>query len=114
MPTSDSSSASTTILAVAAATIAAAAAALAYHRRAKEQRPAPRRFGGAIKLKPDQYRRYRELHDEVWEAVLQRMYDSNMRNFTIYYHKETSTMFHHFEWIGHLVGLNEVTCESQA
>jgi L-rhamnose mutarotase len=30
------------------------------------------------------------------------MYQSNIRNFTIYYHKETSTLFQHFEWIGHL------------
>jgi L-rhamnose mutarotase len=63
--------------------------------------PAPRRFGGAIKLKPDRYRRYRELHDHVWDGVLQRMRDSNVRNFTIYYHDETNTLFSHFEWIGH-------------
>jgi L-rhamnose mutarotase len=29
------------------------------------------------------------------------MYKSNIRNFTIYYHQETSTLFHHFEWVGH-------------
>ena len=63
--------------------------------------PAPRRFGGAIKLKPDKYQRYRELHDDVWEQVLERMYKSNIRNFVIYYHKETSTMFQSFEWVGH-------------
>jgi L-rhamnose mutarotase len=26
---------------------------------------------------------------------------SNVRNFVIYYHEETSTLFQHFEWIGH-------------
>lgn len=67
----------------------------------EESLPAPRRFGAAIQLKPDQYRRYRELHDHVWEDVLQRMYQSNIRNFVIYYHEETSTMFQSFEWIGH-------------
>jgi len=66
-----------------------------------EGHPAPRRFGGAIRLKPEQYQRYRELHDNVWDQVLERMYQSNIRNFVIYYHKETSTLFQSFEWIGH-------------
>jgi L-rhamnose mutarotase len=63
--------------------------------------PAPRRFGAAILLKREQYQRYRELHDAVWDQVLERMYQSNIRNFAIYYHPETSTMFQSFEWIGH-------------
>jgi L-rhamnose mutarotase len=67
----------------------------------KEKYPAPRRFGAAIRLQPDQYRRYRELHDAVWKDVLDRMYHSNIRNFVIYYHEETRTLFQHFEWIGH-------------
>ena len=62
---------------------------------------APRRFGAAIRLVPEQFDRYTELHDAVWDAVLDRMYQSNIRNFTIYFHKETNTMFQHFEWIGH-------------
>lgn len=70
-------------------------------RKLRERRSAPRRFGGAIKLRPEQFDRYTELHDAVWEDVLERMFKSNMRNFTIYYHKETNTMFSHFEWIGH-------------
>ena len=61
----------------------------------------PRRFGAAIKLKPEHYDRYTELHDAVWHDVLLRMSRSNIRNFTIYFHQETSTMFQHFEWIGH-------------
>jgi L-rhamnose mutarotase len=63
--------------------------------------PAPRRFGAVIRLQPEAYARYRELHDHVWDAVLQRMYLSNMRNFVIYYHAETSTLYQHFEWTGH-------------
>lgn len=70
-------------------------------RRNNQERPAPRRCGGAIKLVPEAYKRYRELHDNVWPQVLQRMYESNIRNFTIYYHKETSTLFQSFEWTGH-------------
>jgi L-rhamnose mutarotase len=80
---------------------AAGMAALAMLRRKRrDKRAAPRRFGGAILLRPEQFDRYTELHDSVWEGVLNRMHRSNMRNFTIYYHKETNTMFSHFEWIG--------------
>ena len=63
--------------------------------------PAPRRFGACIQLKADKYLEYRTLHDNVWDHVQQRLYDSHIRNFTIYYHAETSTLYQHFEWIGH-------------
>jgi len=66
-----------------------------------ETHPAPRRFGGAIRLKRDQYQRYRELHDEVWPQVLERMYQSHIRNFQIFFHNETSTLYQSFDWIGH-------------
>ena len=66
-----------------------------------EHLPPPRRYGGAIRMKREMYNQYTQLHDAVWDEVLQRMSKSNMRNFTIYYHEETSTMFSHFEWIGH-------------
>mmetsp|Transcript_26984 Transcript_26984/g.56663 ORF Transcript_26984/g.56663 Transcript_26984/m.56663 type:complete len:211 (+) Transcript_26984:151-783(+) len=65
------------------------------------QRRAPKRCGGAIQLKPDQYQEYTRLHDEVWPEVLERMARSNIRNFAIYYHEATNTLFSHFEWIGH-------------
>lgn len=69
-------------------------------RKGKKGR-APRRHGGAIKLKRDMFARYTQLHDAGWHDVLTRMSKSNIRNFTIDYHKETTTMFSHFEWIGH-------------
>jgi L-rhamnose mutarotase len=67
----------------------------------REVDPAPRRFGACIRLHPDQYTTYRILHDQVWEAVQERMYQSHIRNFTIYYHPETSVLYQSFEWIGH-------------
>ena len=70
-------------------------------RNLNERHPAPRRFGAAIKLRPEQYKAYRQLHDKVWEKVLERIYLSNIRNFKIFFHPETSTMFQSFEWIGH-------------
>jgi L-rhamnose mutarotase len=66
-----------------------------------ERFAAPRRYGAAIRLHPEAYRRYRDLHDNVWDQVLDRMRRSHIRNFTIYYHEETQTLFQHFEWIGH-------------
>jgi len=63
-------------------------------------KPAPIRVGGAICLKPEMYERYTELHDKVWIEVLERMHSSNIRNFTLYYHEETHTLFSHFEWVG--------------
>jgi len=66
-----------------------------------EAKPAARRYGAAIGLKRYAYIRYRQLHDNVWHEVLDRMSRSNIRNFTIYYHEETSTLFQHFEWTGH-------------
>lgn len=67
----------------------------------EEKLPAPRRHAAAIRLRLGKYQRYRELHDHVWEAVLKRMYQSNIRNFSIYYHEEYSTLYQSFEWIGH-------------
>ena len=76
-------------------------ATVSWNRCREHLRPAPRRHGGAIRLRPEYYDRYTQLHDSIWEGVLQRMYKSNIRNFTLYYHKETHTLFSHFEWIGH-------------
>ncbi|CAB9531769.1 DUF718 domain protein [Seminavis robusta] len=107
-----SSSPPSTLLLVAGTAITASLATLALQRLYQERtsssssstnkknRRAPKRCAGAIKLQKDQFDRYTQLHDHVWEEVLDRMYDSNIRNFTIYYHEETSTMFHHFDWIG--------------
>jgi L-rhamnose mutarotase len=72
------------------------------HTGIEQQLPAPRRFAGAIKLLPHEYQRYRHLHDNVWPHVSLRMCESNIRNFSIFYHEETSTLFQYFEWIGHL------------
>lgn len=63
--------------------------------------PAPRRHASVIRLRIGKYQRYRELHDNVWEAVLKRMHKSNIRNFAIYYHEEYSTLYQSFDWIGH-------------
>jgi L-rhamnose mutarotase len=63
--------------------------------------PAPRRYGSVIRLREGHYERYRFLHDDVWQPVLDIMTQANIRNFVIYYHKESGILFQHFEWIGH-------------
>lgn len=100
-PTPVTSSSSLLLTAVAALTTGVVVGITWSNRKSSQRRPAPRRFGGAIRLRPEQYTTYRTLHDQVWPGVLRRMYQSNIRNFTIYYHKETNMMFSHYEWIGH-------------
>jgi hypothetical protein len=53
---------------------------------------APRRCAGICRLKPEMYEQYTQLHDHTWDEVMERMYKSNMRNFVVYYHKETGYM----------------------
>ncbi|CAH1772707.1 unnamed protein product [Owenia fusiformis] len=59
-----------------------------------------KRLGAIIKLRPEQYDKYKELHAAVWPEVQDRLTKSNVRNFTIYYDKTTGFMFHHMEYIG--------------
>ena len=73
---------------------------LSSRQRAAAARHPPRRIGGLIKLRREQYEEYKRLHAAVWPGVLQRIYDSNIRNFTIYYHAASGYMFHHFEYVG--------------
>eukprot|EP01062_Namystynia_karyoxenos_P067466 TRINITY_DN61422_c0_g1_i1.p2 TRINITY_DN61422_c0_g1~~TRINITY_DN61422_c0_g1_i1.p2 ORF type:complete len:226 (+),score=90.08 TRINITY_DN61422_c0_g1_i1:76-678(+) len=81
----------------AAAGVAVAFCSLAQRRRSKR---APRRFGGACRLRPDMYNQYTRLHDHTWDEVMERMYRRNMRNFVVYLHEETNIMFSHWEYVG--------------
>jgi L-rhamnose mutarotase len=82
------------------AMVASSVATLWVQRARQQQTKSPKRVGGAIKLRPEMYERYTQLHDLVWPEVLERLNKSNIRNYVIYYHKETSILFSHFEWIG--------------
>jgi len=42
------------------------------------------RYGSVIGLKAEYEQQYRELHANVWPAVLQRIEQSNIRNYSIY------------------------------
>jgi len=65
-----------------------------------EQKKAPRRCGSVIRLRKEKYEEYKKLHANVWPDVLKRIYDSNIRNFTIYYRADVGLMFSHFEYVG--------------
>ncbi|XP_013402237.1 uncharacterized protein LOC106167890 isoform X1 [Lingula anatina] len=69
------------------------------HECPKENTPSVR-YGSVIKLPPENYQKYKELHANVWPEVLDRLSKSNIRNYVIYYSNETSLLFSHFEYIG--------------
>merc|ERR1711907_670469 len=58
------------------------------------------RYGGVIRLRLEKYDEYKRLHASVWPKVLYKIHQSNIRNFTIYYSKELSLLFSHYEYIG--------------
>ena len=92
----------------AAAAFGAAVALIATRRAQGRRRPrgpgGQRRSGkycaGMIKANPEMIAQYRQLHDNTWHEVMARMYASNMRDFTVWLHEESGTMFHQFVYIG--------------
>lgn len=57
-----------------------------------------KRIGQVIKLKPEKYEEYKELHANAWPEVLERIRASNIRNYTIYHYG--GYLFSHFEYVG--------------
>eukprot|EP01065_Artemidia_motanka_P053101 TRINITY_DN9772_c0_g1_i1.p1 TRINITY_DN9772_c0_g1~~TRINITY_DN9772_c0_g1_i1.p1 ORF type:complete len:197 (+),score=45.52 TRINITY_DN9772_c0_g1_i1:79-669(+) len=94
------SSLNTGVLAAAGGFAAGVSAAICALRMRRRTAPAPRRFGGACRLKKDMYEQYTRLHDHTWDEVMERMYKHNMRNFVVYLHEETMIMFSHWEYVG--------------
>ena len=58
----------------------------------------PTRHGSVIRLRPDKQEEYVRLHAAVWPQVLDRLYASGIRNYTIYLHD--GWLFSHFEHVG--------------
>ena len=56
------------------------------------------RHGSVIRLRPDKQEEYVRLHAAVWPQVLDRLYASGIRNYTIYLHD--GWLFSHFEHVG--------------
>jgi L-rhamnose mutarotase len=56
------------------------------------------RYGMVIRVKPEKFEEYKQLHADVWPDVLKMIKECNIRNYSIY-HKD-SCLFSYFEYIG--------------
>ena len=57
-----------------------------------------KRYGMAVKIKPENLDEYKKLHADVWPDVLKMIGECNIRNYSIY-HKD-AMMFSYFEYVG--------------
>jgi len=57
-----------------------------------------KRYGMAIKIRPENLDEYKRLHVDVWPDVLKMIGECNIRNYSIY-HKD-GMMFSYFEYVG--------------
>jgi L-rhamnose mutarotase len=58
-----------------------------------------RRFGQVIKVKPEKLAYYRQLHANPWPAVLEKINECNIRNYSIFL-LNNEMLFAYFEYIG--------------
>jgi L-rhamnose mutarotase len=57
-----------------------------------------RRFGQAIRVRPESIEAYERLHAEPWQGVLATLRAANVRNYSIFRHGEV--LFAYFEYTG--------------
>jgi L-rhamnose mutarotase len=57
-----------------------------------------KRYGMAIRIRPENLDEYKRLHADVWPDVLKMIGECNIRNYSIY-HKD-GMMFSYFEYVG--------------
>jgi L-rhamnose mutarotase len=57
-----------------------------------------KRFGMVIRVWPEKLDEYKKLHAAVWPAVLKKITECNIRNYSIYY--KDGYLFSYFEYIG--------------
>jgi L-rhamnose mutarotase len=56
------------------------------------------RYASVIGIKPENRAEYERLHADVWPDVLAKIYECNIRNYSIYRYGEL--LFSYFEYIG--------------
>ena len=56
------------------------------------------RHGQVIKVKPEKLEKYKELHDDAWDGVLETLKECNVENYSIF-HKD-GYLFAYFEYTG--------------
>ncbi len=59
-----------------------------------------KRYGSVIGLKVDKIEEYKRLHAEVWPAVLAKITECNIRNYTIFLREPENLLFSYFEYVG--------------
>lgn len=59
-----------------------------------------KRMGWVVRVKPEMITEYKRLHADVWPAVLAKIADCNIRNYTIYLREPENLLFAHFEYHG--------------
>lgn len=57
-----------------------------------------KRIGQLIKLKPEAYEEYKHLHADVWQDVLDKIHEVNIRNYSIFHWN--GYLFAYMEYIG--------------
>lgn len=57
-----------------------------------------KRYGSIVQVKPERLEDYKTVHKEVWPGVLKKIWDCNMRNYSIYYWN--GYLFAYFEYLG--------------
>ena len=60
--------------------------------------PNVKRYGQVIGVKSEKLEYYRELHQNPWPCVIEKIRESNIRNYTIYL--QDDHLFAYFEYIG--------------
>lgn len=60
------------------------------------------RYGSITGLKPEKLAYYKRLHANAWPAVLKKIKDCNIRNYSIYLQKVNDNyyLFSYFEYVG--------------
>ncbi|SFS71777.1 L-rhamnose mutarotase [Paenibacillus sp. BC26] len=56
------------------------------------------RYGSVIQVKPEMLEEYKRLHAAVWPDVLERIKESHIQNYSIYY--KDGWLFSYFEYTG--------------
>jgi L-rhamnose mutarotase len=56
------------------------------------------RFGQVLGIKPEHIEEYERLHAAVWPDVLTMIHECNIRNYSIFRHR--NTLFAYFEYVG--------------
>lgn len=57
-----------------------------------------KRYGSIVKVKKETLEEYKRIHKNVWDGVLQQIWDSNIRNYSIFYWN--GYLFSYFEYVG--------------